>query len=377
MKYPKVVLRALLLLLFAACSESNDPANQPSFDFTATDREIESFLADRPELEGAGLIVVHQQWGVVHHRGFGAFDRDRISLVASASKMVTAGILSRLADDGLLDLDEPLRDFLGWEGTYPGVTTANLLSNSSGLVGLFGDLGIYPPYSCQWFPEGTLLECGKSIFTSVEAASGVIPPETEFRYGGGQWQVAGAVAEAVSGKSWATLFEEIYTEPCGLEASGFNNQFKQFPGNDLLTYPAAFNADPANLAPTENPNMEGGLYTTTGDYGKLLLMQLRGGLCEDNFVMSANSVARMQADQIRETWGGSTGSFWSGYGYGWWVDDARDRWITDPGAYGAVPWLDLSRGYGAMIILEDDVVQGNALAAATLPYIEEAMDNPS
>lgn len=367
---------ACILLLLAGCSGSSSPPSAPMFDFAVTDAVVEDFIAEAPGLDGAGLIIVHREWGVIHHKAFGAFDRDRISLVASSSKVITAGILNRLADDGLLDLQQPLEDFLGWESTYPNVTTADLISNSSGLVGLFPDL-TFAPYMCQWRPAGTLLDCGRSIFTATEAASEVIPPQTAFRYGGGQWQVAGAVAEAVSGKSWDRLFEEIYGEPCGLESSGFSNPFAGSPQSALLNYPTEFDGDPGTLPPTRNPSMEAGLYTTTGDYGKLLLMQLREGLCGENFVMSANAVERMQANQIELAWGGKTESLWQGYGYGWWVDTEREGWLTDPGAYGAVPWLDLPRGYGAMIIVEANIGLGSALGDAVLPSIEAAIDNPS
>ena len=375
MRWPILKCSGLALFLLTACGGGSTARVEPVYDFSATDQAVEGFLAETPSLAGAGLIVVHREWGVLHHRAFGAFALDRISLVASASKMVSAGILNRLADDGLLDLDEPIREVLGWEGAYPEVTTAHLLSNSSGLVGLFPDL-TFAPYRCQLSYEGTLLDCGKSIFTSRPAATAVVPPETEFRYGGGQWQVAGAVAEAVSGKTWDMLFQEIYREPCGLASSGYNNQWSQFPDTGLLEYPGAFASDPESLLPTENPNPEGGLFTTTGDYGKLLLMQLRGGRCDEQFVMSPESVRRMQANQILGTGEGVTNSVWPGYGYGWWVDTEREGWVTDPGAYGAVPWLDLMRGYGVMIILEGNAIQGSLILEATLATIEEAIDNP-
>ncbi len=365
-----------ILMLLAGCGGSRSSPSAPTFDFAVTDAVVEDFLAEAPGLDGASLIIVHREWGVLHHRAFGSFDQDRISLVASSSKVITAGILNRLADDGLLDLQQPLEDFLGWESTFSGVTTADLISNSSGLVGLLPNL-TFEPYMCQWRATGTLLDCGKSIFTATEAAPEVIPRQTAFRYGGGQWQVAGAVAEAVSGKSWERLFEEIYEVPCGLTASGFSNPFDGDPLSNLLSYPAQFDGDPGNLPQTRNPSMEAGLYTTSGDYGKLLLMQLRGGRCGENFVMSANAVEQMQANQIDLAWGGKTESLWAGYGYGWWVDTERDGWLTDPGAFGAVPWLDLPRGYGAMIIVEANIGLGSALGDAVLPSIEAAIDNPS
>jgi CubicO group peptidase (beta-lactamase class C family) len=95
-----------------------------------------------------GLVIVDADDGVVHEEYWGEFGPDRISLVASSSKMITAGVLLRLQDDGLLDIDAPVADVVGWAGD-PAITTAQLLSNSSGLVGLGPNLA-YPPYLCQF-----------------------------------------------------------------------------------------------------------------------------------------------------------------------------------------------------------------------------------
>ena len=370
----RTILGILWISLAGCGGSSNQPP--PTFDFSETDVVVEEFLAERPLLEGAGLIVVHQDYGVVHHRAYGDFTLDRISLVASSSKIVTAGILMALQDQGLLDIDEPIQDFLGWESLYP-VTTAQLLSNSSGLVGL-GPNPTYRPYLCQYIWAGDLMSCGMQILTTPDADADVIPPDSAFRYGGGQWQVAGAVAEAVSGKSWAELFDETYNQPCGLEASGFNNHFAQFleaDGGDF-DYPVAFGGDPANLLPTENPNMEGGMYTTTGDYGKLLQMHLNGGVCENGRVLSEASVNRMQENRIFDVWGGSTGAGWEGYGLGWWVETGGWGVRTDGGAYGSFPWLDRDRRYAGFLVLEASAGLGTNLGLQMIPSIEEALDNP-
>ncbi len=365
----------ILVFALAGCGGSQDAA-PPSYDFSETDGIVEAFLEERPAIEGAGLIIVHQDHGVVHHRAYGDFTLDRISLVASSSKIVTAGILMALQDQGLLDIDEPIEDFLGWESLYP-VTTAQLLSNSSGLVGLGPD-PTYRPYLCQYIWAGDLMSCGMEILTTPDADANVIQPDTAFRYGGGQWQVAGAVAEAVSGKSWAELFDEVYRQPCGLEFSGYNNHFAQLleTGRGNFDYPLQFAGDPNNLLPTENPNMEGGLYTTTGDYGKLLEMHLNGGRCENGRVLSEASVERMQENRIFDVWGGRTGTGWEGYGLGWWVD--TDAWgvRTDGGAYGSFPWLDRDRRYAAFLVLEASAGLGTNLGLATVPSIEDALENP-
>ena len=57
---------------------------------------------------------------------------------------------------------------------------------------------------------------------------------------------------------------------------------------------------------------------------------------------------------------------------GWWVDRACGR-INDPGAYGAVPWLDLDGGFGAYLVIEADSGTGNELASLLYSPVEDAI----
>ena len=338
-----------------------------TYDFTAISPIVQDFI-DEKGLNGAGLIVVQRDDGVVHHDHWGEFGPERISLIASSSKMVVAGVLMRLHDDGLLDIDAPVADVAGWGAGNPEVTPAQLISNSSGLVGLLPNPA-YGPYVCQFLPIGTLQACAEQVFTTTDDDADIVPPDTEFRYGGAQWQVAGAVAEVASGKSWAALIDEVYVQPCGLDVLAFNNPFTQLEG-DPYRYPASFDSDPSTLMPTDNPNLEAGAYVTTGDYGALLLMHLRDGMCGDNQVLSAESLDRMHSDRIMAAYGSDV--WGSGYGMGWWVDRENGR-ITDGGLYGTVPWLDLEDGYGAYLVVEADSPTGNALAGLLYEVVEEAV----
>ncbi len=341
----------------------------PSYDFSAVDEEVELYIAETG-LNGAGLIIVDAEEGVLHHTSYGEFADDRVVLIASSSKMITAGVLMRLHEDGLLDIDAPVADVVDWGAANPDITPAQLVSNSSGLVGLNPGFG---PHLCQFLAVGTLQDCAESIFTTPEDDAETIPPDTEFRYGGAQWQVAGAVAEAAAGTSWDQLIEEIYVEPCDLTSTAYNNHFAQFVSSGgVLGYPDDFGADPANLRDTDNPNMEGGVYSTTGDYGALLLMHLRGGMCGDERVISEESVARLHEDRILEAYGGSALPG-TGYGMGWWIERGSGV-IRDGGAYGAAPWIDLERGYGAYLSLEASSGHGGDLSRRIRPLIEEQID---
>lgn len=341
----------------------------PTYDFSAIDPIVSRFVEERG-LNGAGLVVVDEDDGIVHEGYWGEFGPDRVSLVASSSKMITAGVLMRLADDGLLDMDAPVAEVAEWGVGNPDITPAQLVSNSSGLVGLLPDPA-YGPYVCQFLPGGSLQDCAATIFTTPEDDADIIPPDTEFRYGGAQWQVAGAVAEVASGKTWAELIDEIYVQPCGVESLAYNNHFTQI-GSAGFDYPVEFNSDPTTLAPTDNPNMEGGVYVDPPDYAELLLMHLRGGECEGGRVLSDEAVDRLHADRIGQEYDGSAGDA-TGYGMGWWIDRASGR-ISDSGAYGSVPWLDLDAGYGAYLVIEGDAVTGNELAAQLHEPVADAVE---
>jgi len=354
-------------------------------DFSAFDDAVEAAIAAHnaanPDagLRGASAVVVDEEGAVVHSQGYGEYEAERLYLVASASKPLSVGVLMRLADQGLLDLDTPISEYLGeWGEHKTNVTVAQLVSNSSGLPSL-GEIssptaGSNPallPHFCQYREAGSLETCGKAIYTDDVPANNR-PPDEMYRYGGSQWQLAGAIAEQVSGKSWAKLIEETYVEPCGVDSLAYTNQFEK----GGLGYPTFFEADPANLPETQNPSIEGGAYLTAQDYGKLLGMHLRGGTCGSKRVLSKEAVARMQKDRVGgdDGYGPGTGNAGlPGYGLGWWVNDAQG-YVASPGAYGAYPLIDQKRRYALFLVIESTTAVGSAIALKAKPTLDRIFD---
>lgn len=375
--HSRICAALVAAVVLFGCGDGSQSGSEPrSFDFSDFEAEVQAFLDDTG-VPGAGAILVHRDDGVIYEAAFGNYSKDRISLIASSTKMITAGVLLALQDQGLLDMEVPVVEQLGdWGEHNPGITPGQLVSNSSGLVGL-GPNPTFGPYLCQYLAGGTIQDCARQIFTTDGDDDLVIPPDTEFRYGGGQWQVAGAVAEIVSGKSWGQLIDEVYVQPCGLEALGYNNHFTQVTAADgnPFGYPDGFDGHPGVLMPSANPNMEGGAYVSIGDYGKLLLMHLRGGLCGDQRVLSEAAVRELHADRIAAMYDGSTGSnFVDGYGMGWWISREVPGLILDPGAYGSTAWIDEERGYGGFLVIEQTSDLGSELFARTVALANEAVD---
>lgn len=357
------------------------PAACAELDFAAFDAAVSAFLVQNG-LHGASGVVVQKDCGAVHTQGYGDFAANRLYLVGSSSKVVSSGVLMQLADRGMLDLDAPIGQYLmSWGSGKPELKVAQLLSNSSGLVSLT-DNPVYAPYLCQYRTSGSLSDCAQAIYAANDANKRV-PPDTEFHYGGAQWQLAGGIAELLSGKPWADLVRDTYAA-CDVPSLGFTNQFSLNGRGGSFDYPPSFQGDAANLPSTQNPNVEGGLYINAADYGKLLLMHLRDGQCDGGRVLSEAAARRMREDRILAVYGGTTAGMtgrttgataFVGYGLGWWVDRDHPGVFADPGLYGAFPWLDLNRNYGAFIAIEGDSGQtGGALYAAVKPALDAAFD---
>jgi CubicO group peptidase (beta-lactamase class C family) len=206
--------------------------------------------------------------------------------------------------------------------------------------------------------------CAETIFTTPDDDSDLVPPDTAFGWpgNGADYQVVGAVAEVASGKTWAELIDEIYVQPCGLNVLAYNNPWFQLPFDPAtFSYPAVGGDPVSMLAPTENPSIMAGAYTTADDFAALLLMLLHDGMCGDERVLSTESLERMLEDRIARVYDGGnewldpetflpTGVTW-GYGMGWNIDrEIGLRGTASP--FGQQAWLELDDGYAALLLLE-------------------------
>jgi len=251
---------------------------------------------------------------------------------------------------------------VAWGSGMPEVTLAQLLSHSSGMLG--GPASqFYAPYLCSAGFVGSLQGCAETILTTPDDDADLVPPDTAFGWPvtGADFQVAGAVAEAASGKTWAELVDEIYVQPCGLDVLAYNSPWFQLPFDpETFAYPVGLDDVASMMAPTENPSISAGAYTTADDYAALLLMHLRDGMCGDEQVLSTESLDRMHEDRVARVYGGAnegtdadgnlTGTVF-GYGLGWNVD-REAGYLASASPFGQQAWLDLDNGYGVLLLLE-------------------------
>ena len=263
----------------------------------------------RDRFEGASVLLMRDN-RLIYKRTFGDYSLNTVVPVASATKWISASVIMSLVDEGKLSLDAPISQYLpkltGQEGS---ITLRQLLSHTSGLRGF---------NRCLGDESTTLAKCTDQIFQ----VGLKVDPGTEFSYGGVSFQVAGRLAEVVSGKSWKTLFEERIKKPLNMVNTTYGD--------------------------TENPRIAGGAVSTLQDYANLLQMHVNGGMFNGKRVLSAASVDEMQRDQTRGVPIVLTPYKDNRrYGLGEWRDivDAKGKAIqlSCQGAFGFSPWIDPQR----------------------------------
>lgn len=249
--------------------------------------------------------------------------------IASASKWLTAATVMSLVDDGALRLDKPISTWLRDLGPHiDKLTLRQLLAQTSGIPN---------SQNAVMTREMTLAQAAKAI--------GSVPlahiPGTRFVYGGPGFQIAGAVVEAATGKSWEEVFQARIARPLGMKNTRWNYL-------DLST------GEPLLLHGSRNPILQGGANSTAEDYMRFLEMMAGDGKFRGKRVLSRRAVKTMLTDQTATATRTPTGAPLlekAHYGLGSWCEtwDGKGRCIriSSLGAWGVYPWIDRQSGvYG-------------------------------
>lgn len=161
-----------------------------------------------------GEVLVSQGYGKTASDDTGApVTSDTLFRIASVSKLLTGTVLMRLAEAGLLDLDLPITHYIPWfktsdETATPLITTRMLLSHTSGM----------PTGDCH--PDDRTLE--DYIRNTVPTLPVLFRPGTAYSYGNHGLNIAGFVAETVTGKPFAELMQDWLLDPLGMTQTTYD-----------------------------------------------------------------------------------------------------------------------------------------------------------
>ena len=147
--------------------------------------------------------------GVVSTRTGVAATPDTLFQMGSISKVWTATLIMQLVEEGLLDLDSPVRNILPDFAVADAVatetvTTRHLLTHTSGIDGdVFIDGG-----------RGD--DCVERYVASLKSTVQLFAPGTDWSYCNTGFVIAGRIIEVLRGKSWDAVLRERIIEPLGL-----------------------------------------------------------------------------------------------------------------------------------------------------------------
>lgn len=235
-------------------------------------------LLEKTGVPGAAVAVIrHGEVAFVDSYGFarvstGAPVRNRTLFnVGSIAKSVTAWGVMRLVEDGRLELDTPvanyLRDWQPAEGEFDptGITVRRLLSHTAGL-----NVAAVPSLPAD-SPSPSTMDAISDPSLGLALA---YAPGSEWRYSGGGFMVLQLLVEQVSGEPFADYMRQEILEPLGL----LDTRFGLPP--DAVRKGLAQPYDDGTPAPgLKWPGASAaGLYTTPSDLAAFVAASLMGQL---------------------------------------------------------------------------------------------------
>ncbi len=183
------------------------PVSQPT-----TDQLMVRYDGDVP---GASLLVLKDGEPVVR-RGYGRSDLERgieagpatNYRLASVTKQFTAAAILLLAEDGTLDLDDPLRQWLpSLPDATDGITLHQVLSHTSGLI----------DYE-DFIPETLTAQLHDAdVLRILEGQDRTyFEPGSNYRYSNSGYALLALIVERASGKRFPAFLHERIFQPLGM-----------------------------------------------------------------------------------------------------------------------------------------------------------------
>lgn len=246
-----------------------------------------------------GTLVLTKDGKTFVSWSFGGVSEETCFRIASVTKWVTAIGLMTLYDQGKLDLDRDISDYLPYtvrNPAYPDtpITARMLLSHTSSLS----------PQANVYRPDWERI--GKNGYDPVFDES--VKPGTKYAYADYNGALFGCLIEAITGESVQNYMSRTVFEPLGLTAGYSPNFLPAGTATKDMLYTngkvgisvagdrrAAYNntADPRG----NNGYTVGRLYINTASLTKLAQMMLSGGELNGVRILNRETVALMEADQ--------------------------------------------------------------------------------
>jgi len=221
MEVYNMIKKIILITLFTLCTISSTSFANNDFT-TLNEKEIDELVNKAlTSFNILGIAVAIIKDGeILHAKGYGVrninnkakVNADTLFQIASNSKSMTAAALAILIDEGKLQWNDKVIDYLPeFRLVDPYATReftiTDLLTHRSGLPLGAGDLLIWPD------EENTSLQ---DVLKALSVIKPVSSFRSEFAYDNLLYILAGEIVARVSGMSWADFVEKRLFKPLGM-----------------------------------------------------------------------------------------------------------------------------------------------------------------
>ena len=282
----KIIFSLLVCFLFV---NPIARAEQSLVDITTIDEYIHREM-EADAIPGLALAIVHQG-EVFYTQGYGVdgpdnqpVTPDTSFLLGSMSKSFTALAVMQLVEEGLIDLDTPVNQYLPWftvQGEAEAITVSHLLHHTSGI------------------PENAPRARGhdQSLSAQVRALSSTAlmsEPGHIFEYSSPNYLVLGAIVEAVSNQTFAEYVQTNIFDPLDMSHSYTSLSNAREQGVLSSGYQYWFGFPVISNLPEEPGRLPtASLISSVSDLSNYLILQSNGGQWENQSLISPEATQQM------------------------------------------------------------------------------------
>ena len=264
-------------------------------------------------------IAVVQDGDTIYAEGFGARDPakglpatpDTLFGIGSITKSFVAISILQLAEQGNLDLDDPIAKHIPFELGLPGkpITIRHFLSHSPG----FPSLATSSVLLRRGLGEdtGVPMTSADDFFRYVNGARDeiVFDPGEHYFYNNAAWRMLGAIIQKVSGIPFHVYVTENVIRPLGMERSTFNTDSLFADPDHLIPHRQGENGPEATRFPYPNPNdvgdfsflsAAGGISSSVNEMTRYVNMLIDQGRYANGQLVPRRAMQEMQTPHIRE-----------------------------------------------------------------------------
>ncbi len=244
-------------------------------------------------------VAIVKDGAVIYSKGFGLRNvkeslpatPDTLFAIGSCSKAFTAAALGLLVDDGKLEWDKPLRNYLPAFKMHDDyatehMTPRDLVTHRSGL----------PRHDLLWYGSNYTRKEMFERLRYLEPSRGF---RANYQYQNLMFMTAGLLVEEISGGAWEQFIQKRFFEPLQMTNSNFSVSASQKTADFALPYQEE--KDEVKQVPFRNIDQigpAGSINSSVNQMANWVRMQMNKGKFGEKQIISENSLRETQTPQI-------------------------------------------------------------------------------